>query len=468
MEHGELGTSVLDPHGFIYAPIVKEVNHYWYWEMPAYPLLLTLWSKLFGFHLFTIRTLSVAMGVIALICWFWIISQLTQSRATGCIAILLLATEERFLLSSATGRMDMMCLTLSLAAVAVYLLLRDRFPLAIFASCTLLSLALMTHPNVVVGAVLFVAVLWQDRTKIRWQTVALAAVPFVVTGALWGLYILRRPDVFVAQAHTQAIIPHRFHVDWNLIRQFRYEFAMRFGYSYRLFAESILTRLTALPIIVYFLSVMPLAVIPALRKRPGVKLLLIVTAVDFMILSCLQKNWYYLIYIVSLFAADLAIVVTWLWSKGPVIRVVTALAVAIILALQLSVSVFRFDHNDQHYRYARVIDYLKTHARTNELIMGSGELGFSLGFGDRVLDDCRLGFTSGKAADYIVVDVQYNGYFSWLADHEPATYRYIRRTLADDYERVYDQTNDGYQSVAYYDQPYVVYQKRKGGAAVAR
>ena len=192
------------------------------------------------------------------------------------------------------------------------------------------------------------------------------------------------------------------------------------------------------------MAIAALAIIAELRNRPGAKTILVVATVEFTLLSCLEKHWIYLVFVLPAFSAALAITVTWLWHKGPVARAVTALAVAAILTLNVAVNAFRIVHNEKRYRYAKVINYLTTNVRSDELIMGSGELAFGLGFDSRFVDDCRLGFGSGRIADYIVLETQYGYWFAYLAAHEPTTYKYIRKILDNDYEKVYDQASDAY------------------------
>jgi hypothetical protein len=469
-----MGLTVLDPHGFIFAPVVKGIDRYTYWLMPAHAFMQVAWYKLFGFGLFALRSMSIAWAAAAVACWFFIVSRLTRSRMTGLIAALLLAADQRFVLAAATGRFDVMCLALDLGSVVAYLLLRRRFWLAIIAGSTLLSLAFMTHPNGIFGVILFVAVMWQDRRRIEWSTPFLAAAPFAIVFLLWGLYILKAPDVFLAQVQVQSATPHRFFFDWNLIRHFREEFLQRFAYSYGLVSLSVRPILIGSPALLYFVAVATLAVVAEVRNRPGAKFILILATVDFTLLSCLEKHWIYLVYILPAFSAAIAVVVTWLWQKGPAARAITGVALAAILFLNFGVNAFRIIHNEKRFRYAKVIDYLTTHVPSNELIMGSAELVFGLGFDRPFVDDCRLGFGSGRIADYIVLETQYSYWFAYLAAHEQATYNYVRKTLDNDYEKVYDQAGDPYHSIGSWDQPYQVYklktskeimQSRRGGRA---
>src|SRR4051794_36499645 len=39
MHRGVMGMTVLDPHGFIFAPFVKDIDKYTYWIMPGYAFM---------------------------------------------------------------------------------------------------------------------------------------------------------------------------------------------------------------------------------------------------------------------------------------------------------------------------------------------------------------------------------------------------------------------------------------------
>jgi 4-amino-4-deoxy-L-arabinose transferase-like glycosyltransferase len=462
IHHGVMGLTVLDPHGFIFAPLVKDIDRYTYWVMPGYIFMQVAWYKLFGLSLFTMRSLSVVWGAIAVISWYYIVACLTKKRIIGLLAASVLAVDQNFVVAGASGRMDIICSGMSLLGVAAYLRLRQRFHLAIFTACAILSLAMMTHPNALFGAILLLLiVLWHDRSRIRWTTVMIAGAPFVVGLGLWALYVLRAPDVFVAQMQAQSAVPHRFNFDWNLFEQVKRELTTRFGTAYRLRSPSILVKITGLPAVLYFLSVIALGLISGLRKRTGATLILTLAVLDFLLLSCLQDNWYYLVYILPAFSAAVAITLMWLWQRGWRTRIVAGLAVAAILTLNIGVIGFRIFHNDYRHRYEPVVAYLTKHAAPDALILGSGELAFDLGFDGRVIDDCRLGYTSGRQPDYIVLEAQYYAFwFSWLSTHEPGTFKYITTLLNDEYEKIYDQTYDKFRTMGTSDRPYQIYKRK--------
>ena len=103
--------------------------------------------------------------------------------------------------------------------------------------------------------------------------------------------------------------------------------------------------------------------------------------------------------------------------------------------------------------------FVKSHARPGDLIMGSSELGWELGFwGNNVVDDFRLGYLTGKHPDIIVLDK--NRYQEWIPNlkvFNPKAYEFTTGLLAREFEPVHR------------NESYIVYLRkdRVGAAAVS-
>jgi hypothetical protein len=460
--HGVMGTRVLDPHGFPFAALVKGIDRYTYWVMPCYIFLVAAWSKIVGISPFAMRSLSVLWGVVALLSWYYLVQRLTMCRTIAILSVFVLGVEQHFVLAGATGRMDMMCVALCLAASAVYLGLRDHFHRAVFIASCILSAALLTHPNALFGGILLgFIVLFLDRDRLDLRAVLVALLPFVIGLGLWTLYILKAPDILVSQMQAQAGLPRRLHFEWNLFRQVWDEWTGRYVLVYRLNSTSPWVRLTGSVVFVYFLSVAALATIPALRRQRSAKLVLALAVADFALLSCLQTNWYYLVYILPVYATAVAFTVAWLWQHGPVSRWIAASIISGVVLLNSATTGFRVVRNDYKNQYLPVVHYLAQHASPNSQITGSAELAFNLGFDGRILDDCRLGFTSGRVPDYIVVEAFYETFwFPWFSVNEPKTFRYVVDLLGNGYELVYTQSHDRYGTLGLSGVPYKVFKRR--------
>ena len=221
--------------GFRSPLYVDGIDRYTYWIMPGYLLMQAAWYEVFGLSLFSMRAISIFWGGIALLSWYVVVRWLTGDRRIALLAVFLLGMEHNFVRSAADGRMDMMCGSLALLALALYVYLRENFTLALFVAGCVSAINLFTHPNTIFGVIaLAVLVLYFDRSRITIRALLLALTPVVLLGSLWGLYVARAPQIFMAQMRAQGAIPHRFDVPWNPIKTFWQELLLRYGPPYGL------------------------------------------------------------------------------------------------------------------------------------------------------------------------------------------------------------------------------------------
>ena len=157
----------------------------------------------------------------------------------------------------------------------------------------------------------------------------------------------------------------------------------------------------------------------------------------------------------------LAVVSDWFWRRYLSWRVVVVVLLGIFMAVQIAPVGFKMCTMITGAVFCKRQIILELHTKPGDLIVGSGELAFELGFEGRVLDDCRLGFLSGKRPDYIVMEGHYRDFWlPMLARDEPATYRYMLDQFYNKYEIVYDQSYDHYTVYGFSDQPYQVLKRR--------
>lgn len=463
IRHGFMGTTILDSHGFIFAPYIEGLQRFTFWIMPMYVLVQSAWYQIAGFQLFTMRALSMVWGVVALLAWFSIVRQLTGRLSVALVATFLLGAEQHFIVSAATGRMDMMCAALGLLSFAVYLRLRTRrnITAALSASSWILAIAVFTHPNALfAGLMLGVYILWYDRKRLNIRSVLLAGLPFLIFGGLWAMYLMQAPEAFVSQMSAQSKIPHRFTLPLNLPSTIYTEVTERYGRSYRIFSPFPLN-LPALVCFFYLGSIVLAAAIREVRNSNGVLFLLVLTGISFLLLTCLQKNWYYLVFILPLYSALGAVSLAWFWKHSRAGGALAVIVVCLVTALHAGVIGAKIARNDYRNQFLRVTEYLKRDAPANAVIMGSGELAFELGFDAGVIDDARLGYGSGKRADYIVIDPMYGvHWFGWLARYEPDTFAYMQKLLESDYELVLDTNDVRFTAMNYSEVPYRIYKQK--------
>ena len=460
--HGFMGMTILDPHGFIHTTYVQGIDRYTFWVMPGYLLLQAAWYKMVGVSVFSMRATSVLWSAAALVSWFFIARWIIGDRRVALLAVFLLATEKHFVFSAATGRMDMMCFSLGLISLAAYIRLRSNFTLALFVASSVSAINFFTHPNAIFGifAVAFLA-LYFDRNRITIRALLLAASPFLFLGLLWGLYLAQAPHaVVVSQFNAQAKVPHRLVVPWNLWKSFWMELRSRYLHAWTL-GSSFPVRLDRIVMALYGIAIITALSVSQIRRQLGTRVLLILGGITFALLMCFQKNWYYMVFIIPYFSTILAIVSAWAWRQYLNSRVVVVLLLGVFTAVQLAPLGFKIVHDDYRRHFLEATKFLKLHAKPGDLIIGSGELAFSLGFEGQVLDDCRMGFLSGKRPDYIVMDSHYRDFWlPMLLEPEPAAVNYMLDLMHNQYDVVYDQTYDGYQVYGFSDEPYQILKRR--------
>ncbi|HVG22106.1 MAG TPA: hypothetical protein VNI02_23930, partial [Blastocatellia bacterium] len=108
---GSMGTTVLEPSGTLTSKLTG-INQHTYWVMPLHLLAQAGWYEVFGFSLFSMRTLSIAWGLVALASWFLIMRALSGSLKLSMMAAAFIALDYVFIMHASLGRMDMMCAAL--------------------------------------------------------------------------------------------------------------------------------------------------------------------------------------------------------------------------------------------------------------------------------------------------------------------------------------------------------------------
>jgi len=412
---GKFGTLLLDPAGSHLRlnksdAILQGINEHTYWVLPFHLLQLAAWGKLFGFSIFSMRMPSVLWGGVALASTGFVIRRLA-GNGSALITAAVLAIAIGFVNAASDARMDMTCAALGLAALAVYLWLREvNLRAAVLCAHTLAAAGVFTHPNGAFGAGgLLIAMLWLDRHRLRPFTVAWLAAPYLLFGMLWAAYVMQAPADFSAQmsANTAArgsdiLAPWR--GIWREINgRYRTEF----------WPEGSTTgKLKIVGLLCYLSGFGTLAFARTLRQSSGCRLLLCLTVFQFLCLSVLAstKNTYYLVYILPYFAGAVGIASVYLWtSYGTRIRIVCAAALVAYAAVQTA-AVLNLGLITGGYRkeYIPATAYLKSILQPDDLIMGAAELGYSLGFDNpQVVDDVWLGRWSGRRPTLVVVDRWY-------------------------------------------------------------
>ena len=440
---GRMVTTVLETSG----TNLQGLDQYTFWVMPLHLLVQAGWYKVFGFSLLGMRLISVGFGFLALVAWYVVIKSLSESRQVALLTVALLSVDYVFVMGASLGRMDMMSSALGASGLAVYLLLREQsLTKAIFFSQSLVVASGLTHPN---GGLLFffgvlsIAVLF-DRTRLlRPWKLATFCLPYVIGSLLWGAYIIRAPSLFVAQFTTNASMGGRLSGLTSPLTALQNEITLRYLQSFGLAGHSLghegPIKLKALILATYIVAISGVLITRKLRQQAGIRRLLLLTLLFFLLLAIFdgQKLSFYLIHIIPLYTALLAVWIRWCWTSRPFPRWVPILILTGFISLQAGGILYRAYLDSYHNSYLPAVNFIKGNFDDNTRVMGSAVLGFGIGF-DRIIDDVRLGFLTGRRPKLIVVGETYDGAFKDYEKKEPLIYQHILRLTTKEYSQVYN------------------------------
>ncbi|GBC98069.1 hypothetical protein HRbin17_00564 [bacterium HR17] len=178
-----------------------------YWQMPAYPIALAGWGKLWGFDLNTMRELSRCLSVIALLLLFALGRCVGLAPLWRLVVVLWTASDLNFQFAANFVRPEALCTTLLIAAsVAAAKATVTDDPLPWWLSvgiCT--ASAVLTHPLALLPSLVLFVTAWRQT---GWRGASAAGVPMLVAMGGWLLYAAQEPALFLAQmrahwAHKQ-------------------------------------------------------------------------------------------------------------------------------------------------------------------------------------------------------------------------------------------------------------------------
>jgi 4-amino-4-deoxy-L-arabinose transferase-like glycosyltransferase len=440
---GFMGTTVLEPASSTWKSVkLTGIDHHTYWVMPLNLLVNAAGFRVFGFSIYSMRLLSLICGLIALCAWGAILWKLTGQPLLTLGSLGLIAVDYHFLLQASDGRMDVMTVALGWSGVAAYLLLRERsFPVAVAVSQTLTAMAFFTHPNgALLALILAVTTLYFDRRRVRFGTVALAAIPYLAIGAGWALYIAQSPADFVAQFLGNA--SGRGPTITTPLAALWLEISHRYMDSYGLAEWSSRTgRLNVIPLVMFLAAMAACLLVREIRQHRGYRLLLIWTAIVLVFLTEFEglKTHFYLIYLTPLYSILLAVAVRFIWLKRLRWRWALAAAMLLFVGLQVLRTPSSAWRNRRQLTYNPAVEFLRGRFDRNTPIMGDAALIFGLGPDWNVLDDYRLGYDGGKRAEVVVIDPSWDDRILMMQTLSPDVHRFVSHLLATEYREVYNR-----------------------------
>lgn len=428
---GNMGMSNLETAGTNFPGL----DRYAYTAPPLYFFAQAAWFKAVGFGLVRMRLPTLFWAVLALAGIFGMV-RILVSTEMALLAASILALDYTFVLHVASGRPDMMSAALGFLGLFGYLYYRESgLPKAVLLSHSLIAASGLTHP---VGGLLALCSLlfltfWLDRGRLRWSMALFAAIPYVIGSVGWGMYIMLDPNEFVQQFHASVNSFDRlsgFRSPWGaLLREIQGRYLDYYGFKPEATVPIIFKR-ALLP--GYVIGAILAYSIPAVRRHPGKRILLMLAALNILGLAVLDgsKEPVYLTYVIPYYICLLASVADTLWSAYPRARWALAATVTALVLIQVVPVVYRIRVNTNKSIYAPTIDFVRRNAPTEGVIMGPVELGPGLDFSTSLVEDSTLGYYSGKRPGLIITTPRLLTHWDHFAKKRPDVSRHVQAIMS--------------------------------------
>lgn len=377
-----------------------------YATMPAYFVLLGGWFKAFGVSFASMRLFSVMWGVVLVCAWYAIGRRAGGTRLAALLVMTFVALNYD-VVNAATARYDIMAAALNAAAIASYLVLRERrLGAAVVVSQALVGLAFLTHPYGVFGGVgVLIFGLALDLRRLRWRHLGLAVLPYAIEFGAWGIYIAQDFGMFRDQFGTNASGRLSSYGDplGSIASELRVRYLERLGGWREGLPVAARAKVLTLP--VYAAGVIGCLLVPTLRRAPAVRALAAYAVALFLLLTFLDSNrWYiYIIHAVPVYAACAGLLAAHLWERGRAARLLVGAGVAAWILFAIAGVAYRARLDVYGRTFEPTAAYLRSHVRPGDLVMAGGEFGVGLGFAEHVVDDPKLGYRNGRVPDFVVV-----------------------------------------------------------------
>lgn len=440
--NGHFGTTVLEKE----KATLTRIDERTYWVMPMFLLNTAAAFKTLGFSLVSMRLVNVFWGIVLLAAIYFIARKISGDRCTALIALILASCDYMVLETASSARMDMMTAALGFAAIAVYLVFRERnLLLAMLLSQTLIVVDGLTHPNAITAFVgLVIVMLWLDRGALTLRIIFAAAIPYLIGGTAFGIWVLQDTEAFKNQFIDNALMGGRMSGMssplGNIIREFTEHYPHAYGLGRNSGGHSGPIYLKSLILIGYVAGIIGSLLIKELRQSSNWRLLMVVTFFYFLIMAVIdgQKQTTYLIHIVPLYIILLAGVIGWIWRQNKLPRAVLVVAILGLIALPAGGMLLKIKQNTRRNFYDPMIAYLKTNMSRDDHVMGGADLAFGLSFEASIIADGRFGYYTGKRPRYIVYDSAVENSWQYSQKFFPEFYEYFPRLLRDEYRVAYE------------------------------
>lgn len=401
--YGRLGSSVLDPHGYLAWP---EVHRYTYWQFPAYLIALGTWLRIVPDTIEWIRFFSVLWGCLYVYCWFALVRCLSRDEPLALFIASIVALDYSTVAAASNGRMDMMCAALGQAGLASYVCLKSSgWTRALLVAGCFAAGSLFCHPMGALENAALAVLVFLDWRQIRWKGLVAASLPYLAGGVLWLRYVSQAPAIFLAQ--TRAASSYRVGGFQSMIRNEFNDLHLRYWDMYAGLPG--IFKLKAASLLFAVVGTLGLASNHRLRSQPLGRSLLLLALISYIGVAAIdnQKFPIYFVYSLPLFSACGALWVYDRWGHPGITRFVAAGLLLSSLLATIGGFFYKIYEDDYDHLYRTTIRAVRAELPTNGLVMGGSELGFALGFNANLIDDRFVGYYSGKRPDVFVENKYY-------------------------------------------------------------
>lgn len=437
--HGYMGSNVLEPSGHYLNAYLRGVQQRTYIFPPNHLVALAGWIRLFGFSALLVRLYSISWGALGLAALYYVLLRAFPDRKVAQLAILFTSIDFVYLWSTADGRPEAMAFSLAMASVAAYLHFREKnLALAVFVSQMLAAAAAFAHLNallIVLG--LIGMALFLDRRLLKLRYVLYAGIPYAFFAGLWSVYIWQKPSDFVAQFLPQAGYSERWkgflHPDLAIGTEINRHLA---SYSIdSLWSGAMIGWAVFVPL--FYAAAMVWFVASRRRMEKIERAFFIFTLVLALGTTFLNgfKAYFYLIYVVPIYAAVLAAWLLGLWAGSMAGRCFASVIVLAFVFLQLWTSIMHIRADEYHRDFEPAVRELARYRAEGKTIVGTAALGFGLDFAG-FHDDIREGAYSHLEPDILVLDRSYRTFAQRFETAEPGVFSHIVTMIPAQYRLV--------------------------------
>jgi hypothetical protein len=338
--------------------------------------------------------------------------------------------------------MDAMCTALSLTALALYVNLREsRFMWAFMGANVCLAAAFITHPNAMMAFAGLIYLVWHyDRPRIRFSHLLIGAAPYVLALAAWSVYIMQDTSDFRTQFSANAAGPGSVRLEgflepWNALwKELFLRYGVFYGFTHVWWVPGFRSQWMVAILVMYFGAAFFLWSRPEVRANDGQRVLLTLLGIWFLGMTFFVgfKTPMYLVYVIPLWDAVLALCVWRFWSSGRVARGLAVAALVMFVFLNWQSLRLKCAENAYANEWVPSVDFIRPYTEQGARVYAISALGFDIDF-RRFTDDGRLGLYTHKTADVILIDYSYQWWLGRFEAMERPVYDYIESLLASKY-----------------------------------